>query len=191
MPLLRPRTLKSESPSLGPELTITNEGSHCLNNKTYKTSPNSALLINKSDDPMLDDNDPKISVIKSEESHGISAANTKKDPVIKTNGPANEAGRRREGRKISTEAPTKSRKDSLYQSNIKEGPHTTVPPVLNYKTTSQDKPSAAATGGDKRITNTAAPLAMPDKSRAPPKVHPPDLGSLRHRPEIIWFNWSN
>ena len=69
-PLLRPKTLKCEYPGPSPEVTKANEDFHFLEDvtsvidKTHDFSPDSALSISESDDPVINDNDLGSAVIK-------------------------------------------------------------------------------------------------------------------------------
>ena len=100
---------------------------------------------------MLHNTDPKTAIIKSKDNHGTNTKIFKKDSPLKTDGPASESGMRKEEHKISTEASIKSCKGTLYQSDIKEGPHITAPFFPDHKTTSQDNSVTTAKGGDKRF----------------------------------------
>ena len=77
----RSRGQRSKPKSPGPKIASADKGSHFVENvistadKTCKPSTISALLINKCDGPMLNNNIAEIAIIVSKDDHGISFEN--------------------------------------------------------------------------------------------------------------------
>ena len=80
MPLLKTRTLKSESLDPGPKLTNINKNSHRLEDNISiinkcESSPDSPLSITESEDLVRNGTNPESAAIKSKENHDFNAAN--------------------------------------------------------------------------------------------------------------------